>query len=167
MGLAGLIFTRQFPNREQPHRGTFVVEQMLATSEDVSWRAIAPVPWVPKALSRVMDRPFVKGPDTLHGVHVDRPRYVVLPRRALYGSVAGSMARASRKAFADVVSRHAPAFVHAHELYPSGLAAARLAGSAGLPLVVSVHGSDLYSNLVRAKWRDALREVVHSASAIV
>ncbi|MDP2182853.1 MAG: glycosyltransferase [Actinomycetota bacterium] len=165
--LRGLVFTRQFPNPSQPHRGTFVVEQMRATDTDVAWRAIAPVPWVPRALSGVSGRPYVTGPDTMFGWHVDRPRYPVLPRRALYATVSASMARASAAAFARALERHRPDFVHAHELYPSGAAAVSLAGRTGVPVIVTVHGSDLYSNLAKPSWTAALCDAASRAAAVV
>lgn len=165
--LRGLVFTRQFPNPAQPHRGTFVVEQMRATDGDVAWRAIAPVPFVPKVLAGVLGRPYVTGPDTLRGWQVDRPRYPVLPRRALYTTVSASMARASATAFGRALKEHRPDFIHAHELYPSGAAAVSLAARAGIPVIVTVHGSDLYSNLVRPAWKAALCATASHAASLV
>lgn len=165
--LRGLVFTRQFPNPAQPHRGTFVVEQMRATESEVAWRAIAPVPWVPKSLAGVVGRPYVAGSDNVRGWHVDRPRYPVLPRRVFYTTVAASMARASSAAFKRALEEHDPAFVHAHELYPSGAAAVSLASRSGVPVIVTVHGSDLYSNLAHPSWKAALCDVASRAAVVV
>lgn len=158
--LRGLTFTRQLPNPADPVRGTFVVEQMRATSGDVDWLAIAPVAW---PLRR---RPVPKSGE-IAGIPAEWPRYPVLPRRLLYSGVAGSMARGARAAFGRALTAHKPAFVHAHELYPSGAAAAALARRSGLPLIVTVHGSDLYSNLERPAWARAVRAVLAQATAII
>jgi len=160
--LRGLTFTRQLPSPADPVRGTFVVEQMRATADQVDWSAIVPVAWP-------LRHPGARVPHKgeIAGFPAQWPRYPVLPRRMLFTTVGGSMARGARSAFEHVVDERAPQFVHAHELYPSGAAAAALAGKAGLPLVVTIHGSDLYSNLVRPEWTEALYKVVSAADAIV
>lgn len=165
--IRGLAFAKQFPNPAEPLRGLFVVEQLDATSCDVDWRVIAPVPWVPRALAGPMGKPYVRGDDTYRGFDVSRPRYPVLPKRRLYASVAPAVAAASRRAFARIGDEHRPAFLHAHALYPSAAAARRLAGPARMPLIVTIHGSDLYTNLARPAWERELREVAAEAAAIV
>jgi glycosyltransferase involved in cell wall biosynthesis len=165
--MRGLLFAKQFPNPAEPLRGLFVVEQLRATASEVSWRVIAPVPYVPRWLAGPLGKPWVRGGGLFEGVPVARPRYPVLPRRILYTTVAPAMSRAARESFARAAREHQPAFVHVHDLYPSGAAARPLARAAGLPYVVTVHGSDLYSNLVRPAWRSALAEVVADASAVV
>ncbi|MBE0476154.1 MAG: glycosyltransferase [Coriobacteriia bacterium] len=165
--LRGLAFAKQFPSPAEPLRGLFVAEQLDATARAVSWRVIAPVPWVPRVLAGALRKPYVRGDGEHGGVEVSRPRYPVLPRRLLYAGVASSMARAARGPFARALADHAPAFVHAHALYPSAAAARRLAAAAGVPLIVTVHGSDLYTNLVRPAWKRELEEVAAYASAIV
>ncbi|GAB4280941.1 MAG: glycosyltransferase [Coriobacteriia bacterium] len=165
--LRGVTFAKQFPNAEEPYRGLFVAEQLRATRDVVDWRVIAPVPFVPRALAEPLGKPYVKGVDSFEGIPVARPRYPVLPRRILYTTVAPAVAAASARAFSEAVEVHEPHFVHAHDLYPSGAAARRLTERSDLPLVVTVHGSDLYSNLVRPAWRREIREVCDAASAVV
>ncbi len=165
--MRGLVLTRQFPNAAEKHRGTFVVQQMMATRDAVRWRVIAPAPYVPQILAGRTRHPVDVGCEDVCGWQVDRPRYVVLPRRLLYSTVGASMAHASRDAFADAVRRHEPEFVHAHELYPSGAAAIALARQFDIPVVVTVHGSDLYTNITRPKWKAAVRDVVASATLTI
>jgi glycosyltransferase involved in cell wall biosynthesis len=160
--LRGLIFTRQYPNRAEPLRGNFVAEQVEATAGVVDWRVIAPLAWPPRVLRALV--PHLEAAD---GLVVERPRYPVLPRRILYGKVASTMARRSSHAFARAILVHDPQFVHAHELYPSGAAAATLCASSGVPLIVSVHGSDLYTNIEHPTWWQWLSLVVDQATAIV
>lgn len=165
--LRGLTFAKQFPSPQEPVRGIFTLEQVRASSPWVAWRVIAPVPWVPRALAGVLCRPYVRGADVIDGIRVDRPRYPVLPRRLLYTTVAPAMAICSKRAFGAAVREHAPAFVHAHALYPSGAAARRLCRAVGLPLIVSVHGSDLYSNLVRPAWEREVRRTLAAARTVI
>ncbi len=165
--LRGLVFTRQFPNDAEPYRGTFVEQQVVATSPEVDWRVLAPPRWVPFGFERLLGRARVVGRRIVRGIDVTYVPYPVLPRRMLYRAVAPSMAAFSAGAFRRLVREAGACFVHAHELYPSGAAAARLVEDAHMPLVVSVHGSDLYSNLSRQSWRAALVEVARRSAAIV
>ncbi|MGB4594117.1 MAG: glycosyltransferase [Coriobacteriia bacterium] len=165
--LRGVAIAKQFPNDAEPFRGSFTLEQLRATVAEVDWQVIAPIPWAPRWLAGALRRPYVTGAPTVDGMPVYRPRYPVLPRRLLYTTVAPAMAFASRGAFTHIVGSHRPQFVHAHGVYPSASAARRLIGSSGTPLVVSVHGSDLRSNLVRPAWAREVRATLSSAAAVV
>lgn len=165
--LRGVAFSKQFPNSAEPLRGTFVAAQVRATRADVDWAVIAPVPFVPRCLAPALRRPYVRGRDRLDGIDVVHPRYPVLPKRLLYLSVAPAMAAASRAAFGRFLDGLRPAFVHAHGIYPSGSAAYRLCEKARIPLVLTVHGSDLYTNLVRPSWEAEVRRTLDAAAAIV
>ena len=164
--LLGVTFAKQFPNPAEPLRGVFVAEQVRATLGAVDWRIIAPVPWAPRWLARALGKPHIRGDGSFEGIPVARPRYPVMPKRLLYTAVASAMARASRAAFAVAITEGAR-FVHAHALYPSAAAARRLASVAGVPLVVTVHGSDLYTNLERLSWAAEVRAALASAQAII
>ncbi len=165
--LRGITFAKQFPNAAEPLRGLFVAEQVAATAAHVEWNVIAPAPWAPRWLATALRKPYVRGDEARDGVPVHHPTYPVLPRRLLYGTVASAMAAAARPAFEDVVTRLRPHFVHAHALYPSAAAARRLAAEHALPLVVTVHGSDLYTNLAHGGARRELSAAIAAAAHIV
>lgn len=160
--LRGVTFAKQYPNPAEPLRGLFIEQQVTATAAEVDWRVVAPVPFVTRSLAALLRKPYVHGDEERDGVPVYHPRYPVLPRRLLYGTVAPAVALAARPAFDRIVAEHRPQFVHAHALYPSAAAARRLAQEHELPLVVSIHGSDLYANLSN---RAARREIVAAAEA--
>jgi teichuronic acid biosynthesis glycosyltransferase TuaC len=166
-GLRGVTFAKQFPNAAEPLRGLFVAEQVEATASEVDWRVIAPVPWAPSWLAGLLDKPFVRGGDVRNGVPVEHPRYPVLPRRLLYGTVAPAVAACSAAVFGRIVAEHRPSFVHAHALYPSAAAARRLAQRNGLPYVVSIHGSDLYTNLEHPAARRELLAAAAGAARVI
>lgn len=164
--LRGLVFAKQFPNAAEPARGVFNAVQVAATSDAVDWRVIAPVPWAPP-WPPLTGRPRVPLDEVRGGVPVSHPRFLLPPRHLGYMRVAGWMAAASAAAFNAAVREHAPQFVHAHALYPSAAAAAQLASRAGLPLVVTVHGSDLYTLAGRPEWRARIAAVAQAARAVV
>ncbi|MCL2503894.1 MAG: glycosyltransferase [Coriobacteriia bacterium] len=165
--LGGVVFAKLYPNPAEPFRGAFVADQVAATSEAVRWEVIAPVPLVPKWVADAFGKPHAVGTRDDGGVRVHYAQYAVLPRRLFYATVPFAMAAASRRAFAS--ARHAvdAQFVHAHELYPAGEAARRLAERAGLPYILTVHGSDLYLNLGNPRWRRGAQASAAGAAAIV
>lgn len=165
--LHGIAFAKQYPNPAEPLRGLFVAQQVAATAADVEWTVLAPVPWAPRWLAAALSKPYVKGDEVRGGIEVLHPRYPVLPRRLWYGTVGASVAWAARAAWERVVSEHHPQFVHVHALYPSGAAARRLASAAALPYVVSIHGSDLYTNLADGRARREITDAAHGAACII
>jgi len=165
--LGGICFAKLFPNPDEPFRGLFVADQVRATRADVNWSVIAPVPWVPEVVARAFKKPFAAGVDDFEGIRVARTRHAVLPRRVLYSTVADTMAISSAGAFRDAVAEVDAQFVHGHELYPAGAAARRLATKAGLPYVVTMHGSDLYLNLDTPSWRREITRTAADAAAVI
>lgn len=165
--LRGVTFAKQYPNPAEPLRGLFVAEQVTATSGDVDWRVIAPVPWVTRSLAALLHKPYVRGDEVRDGVAVHHPRYPVLPRRLLYRTVAPAVALCARPVFDRIVAEQRPQFVHAHALYPSAAAARRLAEAHGLPYVVSIHGSDLYTNLAGSPAHREIVAAAHGAARVV
>lgn len=165
--IGGVAFAKLYPNPAEPFRGAFVADQVRVTSGPVRWAVVAPVPWVPKRLAALFRKPYVKGDDVVDGVSVYRPRHLVLPKRILYSTVADSMVLSAKRVFGRACREVDARFVHGHDLYPSGAAARRLAESAGLPYVVTVHGLDLYSNLENPRWRREVRATARGAAAVV
>jgi teichuronic acid biosynthesis glycosyltransferase TuaC len=70
-------------------------------------------------------------------ISVERPRYLTTPRETRLGLAHLTQAFACRR-----VER--PDIIHAHFAYPCGAAALRLKRRFGVPLVISVHGDDVY-----------------------
>jgi glycosyltransferase involved in cell wall biosynthesis len=162
-----VAFAKLFPNPAEPFRGIFVAEQVRATSRQVNWAVVAPVPWVPKPVAAAFRKPYVRGDRSFGGIPVYHPRYPVLPRRVLYHTVAPAIARTARRSFARACADAGARLVHVHDLYPSGAAARRLCDAVGLPYVLTVHGLDLYSNLADARWRAEIQSAADGARAIV
>ena len=117
--------------------------------------------------------------EDLDGVHVER----FDPRRARAGGLAyrGEMhrqalrrplafarfLRAFRAAAADATRKSSPALLHAHWWVPTGMLAKSVAARAGLPWVVSLHGTDV--RLVRRMpWlRGLAGATVRTAAAVL
>lgn len=165
-----LFLTHSYPRVPGDAAGNFLLH--LATAlhhENVEVRVVAPAgQGLPEH-------------DVFDGIHVDRFHYA--PRRyenlAYTGEMAEEVQRSWRAKFALVgflgaefaaATRARRAFdphvVHAHWWFPGGLVGMWAAGLAGLPLVTTMHGTDV--RLARAKRfaRPLFRRVMHQSRAV-
>lgn len=142
-----LFLTHAFPREVEDLAGSFILRLALALAgEGVAVTVLAP------------HAPGLRERETLRGIPVRRFRYA--PERYETLAYAGTMAeqvRASwtaRLALGGLVAsavrsgdRHRkevrPDLLHAHWWFPSGLAAAVLSALRRLPLVTTLHGSDV------------------------
>jgi glycosyltransferase involved in cell wall biosynthesis len=139
-----LVSTGIFPNRSDTTRGVYVYQQVAALARRDEVRVVAPVPFIPRGLTSRRYRPFADVPrrDTLSGIDVRYPRYVVIPRvlRFLHGYFVYAC---TLPAHARAVRAGRPQVVVSFFAYPYGFAAVLVARTFGLPVVVSCRGSDI------------------------
>jgi glycosyltransferase involved in cell wall biosynthesis len=116
--------------------------------------------------------------DTIEGVPVHRFRYgpASMERLSYRGGLLGSSRRVGgvmlpaylssfTRAAEKAIAAFRPDVVHAHWWLPAGLCAVRAARSAGVPLVVTIHGSD--AHLLRYRpLRELAGYVLHRASLV-
>ncbi|GAB6054600.1 glycosyltransferase family 4 protein [Magnetospira thiophila] len=143
-----LTFTTLFPNAIQPHHGVFVEnrQRYLRASGQVEARVVAPVPWFPFTSSRFgsyADFARIPAREERHGVVIEHPRYVLIPKIGMnwtpylmYRGARRTVARILREGYDfDVID--------AHYFYPDGVAAALLAREFNKPLTITARGTDL------------------------
>lgn len=128
-----LSFTTVFPSAVEPQQGLFVLERLRACARRAEIRVVAPRPF--------HDRRPAPRQETVGGLAVCHPTFWYTPRvgKALDGFAlyASSLAAARR-----VAAEFRPEVIDAHFGYPDGFAAALLARSLGLPLVVTLRGTE-------------------------
>ncbi|MBM4321815.1 MAG: glycosyltransferase family 4 protein, partial [Deltaproteobacteria bacterium] len=158
-----LIASHLYPSAVSRTAGSFVHNQARFLRERVSLRCVAPVPWWPLpwpgrwgAYHRLPDR------EVIDGIEVRRPRYLLLPRRWLFGcawrTYLGALERAATPA--DVL--------HAHCAYPDGLAAVHGGRRTRTPVVITVHGHDLKDLGSRGSpWRRRVAAALAGADAVI
>jgi len=116
---------------------------------------VAPLPRVPWPLPRVAakwrDYESVPYAYRLGEVSVRRPRYWQLPKRNYLGIGHRSFARCLRESLT-----RRPDLVHAHFAYPCGLGALEAAAEWSVPVVLTLHGSDV--NLLAERSRRSRRQ---------
>lgn len=161
-----LSVTNLFPNSQEPNRGIF---NYLIVKELQKWcnvTVIAPLPWFPKAkilryFANWYDQAQVAKRETIHGIDVYHPRYIVIPK--VFGFLHGiSLYFPLRRLIKKLLRKQIFDLINAHWVFPDGVAAVPVAGELNLPIIVTAHGCDinLYSTyfLRRVQIRDALQK---------
>lgn len=101
------------------------------------------------------------------GIVADYPRVPVLPRRLLFDR-SGDLYYVALRRRLPALRAAAPDLLHAHQAMPDGAAAQRLAADLGVPLVITVHGADVYQHLRAAgPTAQRTRDVLAAAEAVV
>ena len=165
-----LFMTHSFPRDDGDAAGSFLLRLARAlVSEGVTVRVVAP------------GASGLTAHESMGGVQVDRFRYA--PRRFETLAYGGNMAEQVRDSWSAKFSLvgflgaefqagiHAkrefhPALVHAHWWFPNGLAATWVARMAALPLVTTLHGTDVRMARNIAMSRPAFRHVVQHSAAV-
>lgn len=143
-----LTFTTLYPNSAVPTHGVFVENRLrhLIASGLAEARVVAPVPWLPPGSVRLFPSyaRFGDVPPTeqRHGVRIEHPRFLVLPKVGM--SVAPLLLFARSISVMRRLALEMPFdIIDAHYFYPDGVAAALLGRSLNKPVVITARGSDI------------------------
>jgi len=163
-----VTFTTLYPNVAQPAHGIFVENRLrhLVASGCVTSRVVAPVPWFPKALTRLStayaryaDVPLA---EQRHDLSVIHPRFPTVPKFGMTIAPALLFARslwALRRLRAESGDFD---LIDAHYFYPDGVAAVMLGKVMRKPVVITARGTDInlipQYHLPRSMIRYAARE---------
>jgi teichuronic acid biosynthesis glycosyltransferase TuaC len=132
-----LVVPRDFPSVDEPQAGIFVLRQIQALQG--LGHTVSVLRFVPKAPPFSPKwRAYRSVPEkyTLEGVAVHTLRVIVPPQMLGLGLVRAQAAPALR----DEIRAFAPDILHVHCVLPT----AALARGAGVPMVLTAHGSDAY-----------------------
>src|ERR1700730_17792079 len=159
-----------FPTPEARAQGVFIIEQMKALRKlGIEMKAIAPTPWAPRMLNFLPNiRKYICIPKSanVEGIRVTYPRFIAFPGGRflfLYGLFCYLACR-------HIVRKHVQEggidLIHEHKIMPDGFAALLLGDEFNIPVVCTVHGSDINiyphenrATLAVTKW--ALRRIKH------
>lgn len=165
-----LFLTHSYPRDEGDAAGSFILHLARAlTDEGVGVRVVAP------------GASGLESHETLGGVAVDRFRYA--PRRfetlAYGGNMAAQVSNSWTARFtlvgflgaefqAGVRARREtqPDLIHAHWWFPNGVAASWLSRMSGVPLVTTLHGTDVRMARNIPVSRPAFRHVMQHSAAV-
>lgn len=146
--LRTLLFSTLYPSSVRPGHGIFIEKRLseLLGGGEVHTRVVAPVPWFFSSHPRFGDYArWARTPEreTWHGIAVQHPRYLVLPKVGMSMSPF-TLALGARPALQRLLDEGFDFdLIDAHYYYPDGVAAALLARYFNKPLVITARGSDI------------------------
>lgn len=164
-----LILTHMYPDVGDPTAGIFIhhhVRHLARLGCEVI--VISPKPCVPKVLAWRYERyATIPREGWLDGVHVFYPRYIRPPGWMFHAPSCYSMFYGVQGLIAKLIREFRPDILHAHTATPDGYAGLLLKRRFGVPLVVSLRGSDVNVYPYRDRWTYRLtREVISKADRI-
>jgi glycosyltransferase involved in cell wall biosynthesis len=147
-----LVVTEYYPRDDDPTLGLWAHHQALAARDAglevrvlVLHRPLPPLSMLRQpSLPRMRQIVSQTGSRILDGLPVDYLRYLSPPRPWSYASWGAWAAPALRRAMARIRPGFPFELVHAHYAVPAGDAVRRVAPD--IPLIVSVHGGDVYGD---------------------
>ena len=172
MPLKILTFTTLYPSRLRPQHGIFVETRLrkLTESGAVEPRVVAPCPWFPFASPRFGRYAlFARQPsgETRHGLRVDYPRYLQLPKIGMSAAPFVMFTALLPVLRGQLRGGRDFDLIDAHYFYPDGVAAVLLGRALGRPVVVTARGSDLNVIAEHAVPRRWIRWAAHQADGLV
>jgi teichuronic acid biosynthesis glycosyltransferase TuaC len=158
-----LTVSHLYPNRNEPFKGVFVAELSSALRRHVDTRVAAPLSWFPV----LRPHPNLPRRDQVTGTVVYHPRYLALPkplRNVRWLPYRSALDRTLR----DLSNEDfIPDILHAHWLYPDGLAAAKAARRIGAKSVITIHGHASLGLGIRGLATPKCREALHLVDLVI
>ncbi len=163
-----IVFSSLFPNATQPTAGLFIRERMFRVGKQLPLVVVSPKPWFPgQSLIRRFRphyRPLPARTEFQAGVEVIFPRFLAIPGM-LRGLDSLFMAVASYFTLRRLQVRGFN-FIDAHFAYPDGHAAQRLGRWLGMPVTVTLRGTEVPQSR-NAALVPKLRQVFRDADKII
>jgi glycosyltransferase involved in cell wall biosynthesis len=165
-----LFLTHSYPRKEGDAAGAFLLHLATALkAQDVDVTVVAPA------------GDHLPAHEVLDGIPVHRFRYA--PRRFQRLAYTGQMAEEVKRSLsakfallgflgygfasgARVRRATEPAIIHAHWWFPGGLVGSWLSNLAGIPLVTTMHGSDVRLAMGNGLARTLFRHILSSSKAV-
>lgn len=163
-----LVWSSLFPSPAQPQAGIFVRERMFRVAEHLPVAVISPQPWFPLqgVLRRLRPhfRPQAPKHERQAGIDVYRPRFLSFPGvlKRFDGLL---MALGALPTVRRLVRARRVDVVDAHFAYPDGYAATRVGKWLGLPVTVTLRGTEA-RHAKDAALRSKVIEVLQNASRV-
>lgn len=163
-----VVYSSLFPNAAQPNAGLFIRERMFRVGKRLPMVVVSPKPWfIGQGLIRLLRphyRPMPARREVQDGITVLFPRFLSLPG-VLRGLDSLFMAVGS---FPTLRRLKAEGYnlIDAHFAYPDGHAAVRLGRWLGLPVTVTLRGTELPHSR-KASLRPKLQTVFQQADQVI
>jgi teichuronic acid biosynthesis glycosyltransferase TuaC len=163
-----IVFSSLFPNSTQPTAGLFIRERMFRVGKHLPLVVVSPKPWFPgQGLIRRFRphyRPMPVRMETQAGFEVHFPRFLAIPG-LFRGLDSLFMALGSYPTLRRLKAR-GHNLIDAHFAYPDGHAAIKLGRWLGLPVTVTLRGTEVPQSRNPALL-PKLREVFRDADFVI
>lgn len=163
-----VVFSTLFPNAVQPAAGIFIRERMFRVAKELPLIVVAPVPWFPlQGLIRAFRphfRPLPPHCEIQDGIEVLHPRFFSVP--GMLKSMDGLfLALSTFILMRRLQHEHRFDIIDSHFAYPDGYAATRLGKWLGVPVTITLRGTEArHSNNPRL--RPLLMRALHNSARI-
>lgn len=161
-----------YPNSQFCVHGVFVHEQNRELMRLCKIKVISPVPrspipirWLRKKWRQYASIPYRSQID---GIEVYYPRYLAFPKGYLFEYSGWFYYWGIRNSVKKIYKKFKFDIIHAHVALPDGYGAMLVNRFYGKPLVVNIHGLDIFYTIKKnQKCRQAIKEVFRKADRIV
>jgi glycosyltransferase involved in cell wall biosynthesis len=162
-----LVVSNLFPNSQEPQRGTYLRQLVERLGSSYEIRVVAPVPWMPRSLARVLKARVDLPPrEIVSGTQVYHPRYLVIPKilRFIHGfTLAWSLRRALRKVRIEFPYD----LISVHWMFPDAFATVLANRNSDIPIVAHAMGCDINDYIRYPLRRKMIRWALLGSSGIV
>jgi len=168
-----LVISHMYPSNFNEIGGIFIHEQVKAlVSKGVEVQVVSPVPWTPFPINYLSSKwekySTIPEREIRDGISIWYPRYITFPRAWFFSSSGRRMYLGIKELVAKIYQEFQFDLIHAHVALPDGFAAVKLKQIYRNPVVVTIHGQDLYVTINRNKsCKIALFNVFKKADRIV
>ncbi|MFW5980981.1 MAG: glycosyltransferase [bacterium] len=167
-----LILSHLYPSKSNPVYGIFVHQQTRQLVEEgIDVKVIAPVPYSPEILhfqekwSNYAEIPYR---ETIDNVDVYHPRYIILPRKLLFGFSGYNYYFGVKGIVEEIYKDFKFDMIHAHVALPDGFAGIMLKDIYHCPLITTIHGDDVNNIVYRnRRCRENIVRVFQESDHIV
>lgn len=151
-----LVISHMYPSTFNEIGGIFVHEQVKAlVSKGVEVQLVSPVPWTPFPINYLSSKwkKYNNIPErtVYEGISIWYPRYLIFPRAWFFASSGQRMYGGIKDVVLKIYKEFQFDLIHAHVALPDGFAAMKIKHIYQKPLIVTIHGQDLYVTFYRNK----------------
>jgi glycosyltransferase involved in cell wall biosynthesis len=140
-----VVFSALFPSVARPGAGLFIRERTFRVAQHRPLAVVSPQPWFPgQSLIRLLRphyRPQAPALEIQQGIRVYHPRYLSVP--GLLRQLDGWSMALATLGLMRTLKRQGARLIDAHFAYPDGEAATRLGRWLGLPVTITLRGTEV------------------------
>ena len=168
-----LVLSHMYPTVFNSVFGVFVHEQVRGlTKQGCQIKVVSPVPWTPFPVRLIKKKwqhyARIKNKEIKNGIEIFHPRYICFPY-GYFSQYSGKFYYQGIKRVVDLIYRNFKFdLIHAHGVLPDGFSAILLKKRYHKPVVMTVHGVDVYATIHKSdSCKKAIAKTLRKADRII